>query len=79
MGDRQLFLDYFFSGSDQEQEDTLLTLGVMIAKQLYEKGTAKIDVQTLEEGVDMDDFEDWCTNQAVQSVLDAHQEQQKED
>jgi hypothetical protein len=79
MGDKQLFLDYFFSGSDQEQEDTLLTLGVMIAKQLYEKGTAKIDVQTLEEGVDMDDFEDWCTNQAIQSVLDAHQEQQKED
>lgn len=78
MGDRQLFLDYYFSGSDQEQEDTLLTLGIMIAKQLYEKGTAKIDMQTLEEGVDMDDFEDWCTNQAIQSVLDAHQSQ-KED
>lgn len=54
-----LFLSYYFRGSDQEQEDTLIALGEFIKDQLFKNGTATIDIQQLEEGVDMNDFYEW--------------------
>ena len=62
-GNTKLFLDYYFSGSDQEQEDTIITLGEFVKDQLLKNGTATIDVQQLEEGVDMNDFYDWVEQQ----------------
>jgi hypothetical protein len=58
-----LFLSYYFSGSDQEQEDTLIALGEFVKDQLLDSGTATIDIQQLEEGVDMNDFYEWIDNQ----------------
>jgi len=61
----ELFLDYYFSGSDQEQEAMLIALGEIVKEQLYETGTAKVDVQTLMEGADPHDFYDWVDQQRL--------------
>lgn len=61
----ELFLDYYFSGSDQELNDILMTLGEMVREQLYKTGTAKIDVQQLQEGADPHDFYDWVDQQRL--------------
>lgn len=63
-----LFLSYYFSGSDQEQEDTLIALGEFVKDQLFDSGTATIDIQQLEEGVDMNDFYEWIDNQSPSSI-----------
>jgi hypothetical protein len=63
MSNRELFLSYYFSGSDQEQEATLIALGEMVKEQLFENGTASIDAQQLEEGADSNDFYEWVDNQ----------------
>ena len=56
------FLSYYFGGSDQEQKDTLMALGEFVKDQLFNSGTATIDIQQLEEGVDMNDFYEWVDN-----------------
>ena len=61
----ELFLDYYFSGSDQEQESMLIALGLIVREQLYETGKAIVDVQMLEEGVDPQDFDDWVEQQKL--------------
>ena len=61
----ELFLDYYFSGSDQELNDILMTLGEIVREQLYQTGTAKVDVQTLMEGADPHDFYDWVDQQRL--------------
>lgn len=61
----ELFLDYYFSGSDQEQEAMLIALGEIVREQLYETGKAFVSVQMLEEGADINDFYDWVDQQRL--------------
>ena len=63
MSNRELFLDYYFSGSDQEQEATLIALGEMVKEQLFELGTATIEAERLEDSADSNDFYEWVDNQ----------------
>ena len=54
--DKQVFLDWYLGGSDQEREYTILSIGHFIVEQLQEKGKASISIENLIEGTDLDLF-----------------------
>ena len=54
--DKQVFLDWYLGGSDQEREYTILSIGHLIVEQLQEKGKASISIENLIEGTDLDLF-----------------------
>ena len=54
--DKQLFLDWYLGGSDQEREYTILSIGHYIVNQLKENDSASISIDTLIEGSDVDLF-----------------------
>jgi len=63
MEDRNTFLDWYFGGSDQEQEATMISLAEYVIAQLREKGTAELSVNTLVEGSDIELFREWLEHQ----------------
>ena len=59
MEDNNKFLDWYFGGSDQEKEATMISLAMYVIAQLREKGTAEISVDTLVEESEIELFRDW--------------------
>jgi hypothetical protein len=50
------FLDWYFGGSDQEQERTLISLGEWVKDMLNESKKCIIDIQELKDSCNMDMF-----------------------
>jgi hypothetical protein len=50
------FLDWYFGGSDQEQQQTLISLGEWVKDMLYEYGRFVVDREALEDDSNMDIF-----------------------
>ena len=59
MRSAKLFLEYCFSGSDQEQEAMLITLGELVKDSLLEYGKCEIDIETMKLIIDEQGFHDW--------------------
>lgn len=64
MKDKDLFLDWYFGGSDQEQEATMISLAEYVIAQLRETGTAKLSVDTLVEESEIELFKEWLNYQS---------------
>jgi hypothetical protein len=64
MKDKDLFLDWYFGGSDQEQEATMISLAEYVIAQLRENGTAKLSVDTLVEESEIELFKEWLNHQS---------------
>jgi len=62
MEDKNLFLDWYFGGSDQEQETTMISLAEYVIAQLRENGKAELSVETLIEGSEIELFNEWLEN-----------------
>ena len=55
---REAFLDWYFGGSDQEREDTLLGLGLWVEEAIRENSIARIDIDDLIEQSNIELFEE---------------------
>ena len=59
MENNDKFLDWYFGGSDQEKEATMISLAMYVIAQLREKGKAELSVDTLVEESEIELFRDW--------------------
>ena len=50
------FLNWYFGGSDQEQEFTLIEIGIWVKSSLYDNGNCLITIDDLIDGSNMDIF-----------------------
>ena len=50
------FLDWYFGGSDQEQEFTLIEIGIWVKSSLYDNGNCLITIDDLIDESNMDIF-----------------------
>lgn len=48
------FLDWYFGGSDQEQEFTLIEIGIWVKSSLYDNGNCLITIDDLIDESDME-------------------------
>ncbi len=48
------FLDWYFGGSDQEQEFTLIEIGIWVKSSLYDNGNCLITIDDLIDESNMD-------------------------
>jgi len=55
-------LDWYFGGSDQEQETTMISLAEYVIAELRENGKAELSVETLIEGSNLELFNEWLEN-----------------
>ena len=63
MKDKNLFLDWYFGGSDQEKEATMISLAEYVIAQLRETGTAELSVEALVEESEVELFKEWLEHQ----------------
>ena len=59
MENNDKFLDWYFGGSDQEKEATMISLAMYVIAQLRENGKAELSVDTLVEESEIELFRDW--------------------